>query len=515
MAMTGGTAKRVRSVHPNYGNDTRWLINLYVYYKTSQDISNNKSTVSVGMYVQVTDNEYNVLGSAYDIGAWTDYYGSYVGTTTSTFNGDIPNMYGTRWLAENKTFTVNHNSDGTATATIYWKWGVNSPWGQYEYPSGSFTITLPTIPRASSITSAAKTEIGSAVSVKWTPASSSFKYKLKFTLGSYDSGWTAYVSPSQTSAYTYTGFTIPSSVSNQLTSATSGNMTVYLATYNSSGTQIGSTASKDFTVTVPSGTKPTIGSVTATIVNTNTTINGWGVAVAGYSKVRVKATASGAGGSTISSFTISGGYSTTQNGSSLDYTGGVISTSGAISFSVTAKDSRSRTSAAQNSSDVTFYAYKVPEVTSFTAQRSSSNSSQMVVKANWTFSSIGGHNSATATLKYKKSSTSSWTTYGTIAKNTNVTLTGVNFDETSSYNFQVIVTDSLSKTAKEEAFVSTIGVLIDLRAGGKGLGIGKIAESDTMEVALDSVFIGNVYIKVGASNISLKTYIKGVMDGTY
>lgn len=144
MAMSGGTAKLVKSATPSGWKDP---INLYVYYKHSQDISTNKSTITVGMYVVTPDR--------YDIGPWSDYYGSYVGTTALTFNGAIDNFYGTRWLVENKTFTVNHSSDGTGSVTIYWQWGVSS-YSSYGYGSnsGSFTITLPTIPRAATLVSA-------------------------------------------------------------------------------------------------------------------------------------------------------------------------------------------------------------------------------------------------------------------------------------------------------------------------------------------------------------------------
>lgn len=499
MAMTGGTAKLVKEEYANYGN-SNWTIKLYVYYKTSQDNTNNKSTITVGMYV--------VTPSGYNIGSWTDYAGSYVGTSSLTFDGTIPNFSGTRWLVENKTFTVNHNSDGTGTATIYWKWGVRSTWGGYYEPSSSFTITLPTIPRASSITTATNKTLGDSCSVAWTPASSSFTYKLKFSLGNWNYT-TGTISPSRTSSYTYTGYTIPLTVANQLPNATTGTMSVYLYTYSGS-TQIGSAASKTFTVTVPSTAIPTLSNVSATIVNSNPTINGWGIAVAGYTKVKVSASAAGSYSSTISSFTISGGYSTTQNGASLSYTGAVISTSGSKTFTVTAKDSRSRSSASSTTSAITFYAYSKPTVSSFTVTRSSSNAKKVVVKANWTFSSVNSKNSATATLYYKKSSNTNWTTYGTIAKNTNVTLTN-DFEETSSYNFKVVVTDSLLNSAQEEGFVSTIEVTMDFRAGGKGLGIGKIAETDNLEIAFDTIFIGNVYIQNDdGTKISLADYIRSI-----
>ena len=96
-----------------------------------------------------------------------------------------------------------------------------------------------------------------------------------------------------------------------------------------------------------------------------------------------------------------------------------------------------------------------------------------------------------------------------------MTITG-GFSNLSSYNFRVVVTDSLGNTATKEAFSSTTeNVLIDLRAGGKGLGIGRLAQSDSLEVGLPTIFYGNVKIRVGSSDVTLADYIRGVMNGTY
>ena len=134
MAMTGGTSVLV---HTGYGNSqSNFPIKLYVYYKVTQNATAKTSTITLGMYVTTP-------GGNWDIGPWSDYRGSYVGTTSNTFSGAIPNFSGTYWIVENKTMTVTHDADGRKTATIYWKWGVNSPWGQTQDPSGSFNITLP------------------------------------------------------------------------------------------------------------------------------------------------------------------------------------------------------------------------------------------------------------------------------------------------------------------------------------------------------------------------------------
>ena len=135
-------------VHTGYGNgQSNFPIKVYVTYSSTQDIASNTSTLTCGMYVTTP-------GSKWTIGAWKDFYGSYVGSKSNTFNGTIPSFGGKRTLTSGQTFKVNHNSDGTGSATIYWKWGVDSSWGRIRNISGSFTVSLPTIPRQANLTAA-------------------------------------------------------------------------------------------------------------------------------------------------------------------------------------------------------------------------------------------------------------------------------------------------------------------------------------------------------------------------
>lgn len=466
-------------------------------WTATQSITNNTSTISwtlVGSgsasgWVRVSELRVTIDGSQVYYRDSSNHTNCYNGTT----------------LVSGST-TVSHSSDGTKSVTIkveagIYQWTINC--------SGSSTFTLNTIARASSITTASSITLGNACSIAWTPASTSFYYKIKFTLGSWNYT-TAAIHPNTTSSYTYSSYTIPLTVANQLPSATSGTMTAYLYTYSSSAcsTQIGSTSSKTFIVSVPSSVIPTISNVSASIVNSNSTINGWGIAVAGYTKVKIAATASGSYSSTIASFTISGGYSTTQSGTSLSYTGGAIAASSSNvskTFTVKATDSRGRSSSTTTTSAITFYGYAKPSISSIAAERSTADSTKVIVKANWAFSSCNSNNAATGTLQYKKSSSSSWTTYGTISKNTSTTLTAT-FSESSSYTFRVTVKDSLGNSAtSKEVLVSTISVLLDFRAGGLGLGIGKIAESDAMEVSMDAIFNNN--ITCGAGGYYKCTYL--------
>lgn len=241
-------------VHTGYGNsDSRYPIRLYVTYSTTQDISSNTSTITCGMYVTTPTSWYN-------IGPWSDYNGSYVGTSSLTFDGYLPNFAGTRTLASGKSFTVSHNSDGTGSATIYWKWGVNSPWGGFVNPSGSFNITLPAIPRASSIT-CTTADIESNAVINISRASSNFTHTLTYAFGNL-SGTIA----TKTSS-TSISFSLPTTFYSQIPNAKSGVGTITCYTYNGS-THIG-TSTCSFTATVNADkSKPTLN---PTIVDSNAT----------------------------------------------------------------------------------------------------------------------------------------------------------------------------------------------------------------------------------------------------
>ena len=252
MAMTGGTAKLV---HTGYGNgNSSFPIKLYVYYKSSQSIANNQSTVTCGMYV-VTP------GTDWDIGPWTDSYGSYVGTSSLTFNGSIPNFEGTRWLVENKSFTVTHDSEGKGSATIYWKWGVYSSWGGFVKPSGSFTIDLPTIARASEPTlSASSVTMLGDVTITTNRKSSSFTHDLTYKFNGYEGTIATGVGASYK-------WTVPDLVS-KIPNKSSGTCTIYCKT--KSGSTVVGTKSVTLTLNIPAKSTP---SASASTVQMGTSVN--------------------------------------------------------------------------------------------------------------------------------------------------------------------------------------------------------------------------------------------------
>ena len=136
----------------------------------------------------------------------------------------------------------------------------------------SKTATLTTIARASTISSAPNVTIGNKCSIKWTPASASFRYKIKFSMGNW-SYLTGAIHPNQTSDYTYSGYTIPLSCADQYASGwSSGTMTATLYTYSDSECtkNVGSSSSKNFTASLPGAS--TITSAPDTILGNNLTV---------------------------------------------------------------------------------------------------------------------------------------------------------------------------------------------------------------------------------------------------
>lgn len=488
---------QVYSIEKNYSTVT-FIAEAY-HGDWSPTFTDGKVYVN-GSVVKTWQARYNPDGAVNPDGGWEKIGGG-------TFSVDIP-----------------HNQDGTCSFTL--SIGGNN-WDKFLFVNdaysythdgfyGNWTITLNTIPRASRFSYAGTAVIGSACSLKWVPNSTAFAYKLRFDLGNW-SYLTDAISPGITTEYTYTGFTIPMEVANQLPNSVLGTMTVTIYTYTNSNctTQLGSESSTTFTVNIPASIVPTISPVVATMDNgNNSIIKDWNVAVAGYTKVNLTATCSGAYGSSIVSFTITGGYSETVSGSSLNWTGDIITSSGDKSFTVTVTDSRGRVSTSQTSNVIYFYPYSNPSIPAFRAERLEKEQKKVNISAQWSISSIGDRNSSVYELKYKKLTQSSWITYqGTITNGATIGLT-IDFDTTSSYNFRLIISDTVGSTSQRDCMISTMDVLLDFRVGGKGLGIGKVCESNSMEVALPLKLMDKTFIKIENDELSLDDYIKKVMDGT-
>ena len=371
----------------------------------------------------------------------------------------------------------------------------------YDSISASATVTLDSIPRASSV-SASNVNMGSATTITITRASSSFTHTLKYAFGS-TSGTIATKTTS-----TSVSWTPALTLANQIPNALTGTCTITCETYNGS-TKIGSKTCT-LTLTVPSSVKPTMTSLTATRVDGDVPST-WGIYVQTKSKVTLAITgAAGSYGSTISSYSITGGGFTSTASS---FTTGFLNTSGTITFTATVTDSRGRVSTAKTVS-ITVQAYSPPSFTSYLSQRCTSggavNDEGTYVRGlvSFSYSTCSSKNTVTGSIQYKKSSATSWTSAGVaFSSGTAVIFGGGAISTETSYDIKYTLTDAFTSVSIQD-IVSTAAVVMDFKAGGKGVAVGKVAENDNMfEVSED--WDVKVYGKL------LKDYIQSLTSAIY
>ena len=492
------------------GSSDIWSFRVEV---SENSVSGNYRNISLTLSVRAVD--YNGTRS----GGIDAFYCKVGGTTVASKSHvgmDMPGSDDSRYVIYSGSFDV-YVAPGNTKASIDLYLNMHfysSKAGNIYVEAGISEITGLSIASDVSISSALDTEIGSYCNISWVPQDSSFTYKLKFSIGNF-AHTTDIIRPSKNTLYTYSSYLIPYDVAYELPSSDSGTMYVYLYQYNdyNATSQLGSAAVSTFTVSLSDDVVPTLDSLDVSIDNSyNEATKQWNIAIAGYTKVNISAKASGVYGSTIENFVISGGYSAAvvcSDGKSLDYTGGAITSSGNKQFVITCIDSRGRQSVSSTSDLINFLPYTEPDISKFKVDRN--NNGQIIANAVWTYDSLNGKNTVSSTLQYKLTTADDWTTYSGWNPTSGADVVLSNFtpkDQESSYNFRVTITDSVGKSSDKDAFFSVTAVLLDFKAGGDGLGVGKICEGSGMEVSMDAVFFNEVYI--GNRDTTLYDYINGL-----
>ena len=269
-------------------------------------------------------------------------------------------------------------------------------------------------------------------------------------------------------------YTIPVSWLTNIPNATSGTATVSVTTYASGGQELG-TDVYSFTITAPASAVPTISLATQRI--DNTVPSSWGIYVQGKSGVRITATAAGYQGSTIASYTISGGATGTQ--SSNVFAISPINTSGTVSYTVKVTDSRGRTATATVS--VSVVAYSAPVLTLTEAFRCTSNGTAsdtgtyISAKASGTYSSVSNKNSMTLKVQYGLTTSATYSTAVTLTNGTASVIGSGSIDANYSYNVKFTLTDQFN-TIEKVLTIGTAAYTVFFRQGGNGVALGKVSE---------------------------------------
>lgn len=336
--------------------------------------------------------------------------------------------------------------------------------------------------------SAATVEMGKSVTINTPAVNSAYRHTLRYAFGS-ASGTIA------TGIASSVSWTPPVSLANQIPSATAGSGTIYCDTY--SGSTLLGTKSVSITLTVPGSVVPSAGTLSAALAEDT---SGTGLYVKGMGKAKLTLSgASGAYGSSITSYTITGGGWTATNSA---LTTGTLASAGNITFTATVTDSRGRkvsTTCAINVIDYTKPGVAVCDVYRCDADGNRKKAgTYFAVEINASYSAITG-NTLNITARYKKQSESSYGTAANVTNNGKTVLGGGNIGASTTYDVPVTVADKYNSLSIPRT-LSTKSVLQSFKRSA-GAAIGKVAElANWLDVAWNTRIRGNLKLDGGMSD---------------
>lgn len=467
---------------------TKWDTLKFNWSLASQSTADNTSTVTWN--TQLVTTGYGQINSTQS----KDWSVTVNGTPYSGTNKIGIGNNQTKTLASGTT-VIAHDDDGKKTFSFSFAQEFDIDFASEHIWTirGAGTGELPTIARASQpscITWPEHTQnvgsFGDTIAIHMNRKSSDFTHTVRYQFGS-TSGVIA------ENVETGVEWQIPLTLMNLIPKNTSGSGTIFVDTYNGT-TKIG-TKSCGFTATVPASVKPTC---TLTLEDITGTDDIYGSPVKGLSKIKVTISTKLAYSSPITA------YSITANGmtySAAEATTDVLKTAGTSRVTITVKDSRGRTGT--NYYDMTVLNYAPPAVSKLAVHRCDEDGNeddqgeycQVVFSA--AITSLSKKNTATYTLKYKKSSSSTWTSVS-LSDLTNVySVTDYAYvlpaDGNSSYDVEVVAADRHSSASRVTS-VSTAFTLYNCHASGTGWRFGGVAEEEhTLQNDLALHQVGNTY----------------------
>jgi len=394
------------------------------------------------------------------------------------------------------TKVITHNADGTKSFTASVRAGIYT----YEVNcTGSASFTLDEIPRVSQpscITWPEHTQnvgyFGDTISIHMNRTSSEYTHTVRYAFGNL----TGTIATGVTNGTTWT---IPTSFMDLLPRNTSGSGTIYADTYK--GSQLIGTKYCGFTAKVPASVKPTC---SIQVLDATDTKDTYGVLIKGLSKLWVKTTGKSVYSSPISKYKV---YVDSRGYNSSEFTTGVLTEEGTVTVKAAVTDSRGRISDwAEAIFDV--WDYSIPSVSSLNVRRcnadgtlnSEGDYAKVTFSARATALSNGSNtqqNTVAYTLKYKKTTETTWKSVALTSFANNFNVVGGNYvlaaDGAYAWDISLTATDKYNSTSRATS-VSTAFTMMDFNAAGDGMAIGKVSEkSGTLEVGLPLNQIENRY----------------------
>lgn len=364
--------------------------------------------------------------------------------------------------------TVLHDSDGSKNVVIEVDMFANSMSGDARANTtikGSTTISLTTIPRASTVT-AGDSLIGSEMAITVNRASASFTHTITYAFGS-ASGTLASGATDTTIRW------IPDlSLCAQIPASVRGDCTLTCYTY-SNGVLIGTTTSS-FALIVPDSVKPSASTGWAIVSydNSGTAAASITEFVQNYS--RAKVTFDGAKINTP--YSSVAGYYIMFNGVKFDANNsvsltGVLVNPGTLTLTAVVRDQRGRTFS--DNLNFVVQPYSTPVVVNGTVFRSDSSGQPSesgtfyAVKAVASYSSLNGKNSYTMEASHGA---------GTYALVSDVLKIVDGISSAVTYTVTITLTDALGNKSVFSVVIPTAVVAMNLRKTNDGVAFGKYSE---------------------------------------
>ena len=316
---------------------------------------------------------------------------------------------------------------------------------------------------------------GTAAKLNITAYNSAYTHRVTWKFGSYS--YTQSVAAGTTSA----SYTIPLSWLNAIPSATSGAAAVSLETLNANGDSLG-VHTYTFTLTAPASVVPTISSVTASPVNTNSVINGWGLYVYGKSKAQITINgAAGVYGSTIKSYSIETDQGVGSVAAS-SMTTGLLYKTGTVNVTATVVDTRGRTAAKTTSFYI--YPYSAPYFTAVEGYRCNSGGTRddaggtyAYVKASFNCYSVNNKNSVTGSMTLSQVGGSYSVSKSIVSGAGNIVGNG-NLASDATYQAVLTLTDAVGSVTTYTVEIPSAAYIMHIKKGGKAVGFGMAAGED-------------------------------------
>lgn len=448
----------------------------------SQNVGANQSVITVNKYVKGNS------GNSWHTTACPDVFSGDISDTITyrpAMQGTPPNDYGpmrnTEVLYHQKEqYTINHNADGTKQITITTAFTNGGNSYAPNTNTKTFTVTLDTIPRASTISlNASSLNItGTSGTITWTATSKAdYYHTLTWSLGSVTNQ--QITSVNHLNNVSVSGTIQYSVLLNALSASATGTLTLALKTYSNSAktTQIGDTQTATCAITV--GIVPTCELLN--IFADTTPITNY--AIAGYSTIG-------------SDFQATQPYGTTGITTYFSIDSGSMATTSATGTSGTAQSNTLPSNAGTGTYDATISAYTVdsrgnrsttvsrtltcyqytPPVANLTAIRTTQTGTTQDSGGSYLYVVFSGAVGASINGQNSVSSTTCTSTGGVSGSLTSGTHYSLSTDATAKVT--LTVTDRVGGTNTQIIQVPTAVFPIDMYDDGRGtvgVGIGGIA----------------------------------------